>query len=108
MGSSEERRSQFMTTTFIATLRIKDGREIEFERLQKELSELTHAGEPGTLVYDVIKSRDKPRTYVVYGRFKDESAFQAHQASAFHERLVPPIIACVEGDMDLQMLDWKS
>jgi quinol monooxygenase YgiN len=97
-----------MSTTFIATLGIKAGKETEFERLQKELSELTHANEPGTLVYDVIKSRDQPRTYVVYARFKDEAAFQAHQASPFHDRLVPPIMACVEGDMDLKMLDWKS
>ena len=97
-----------MSTTFIATLSIKQGQEAEFERLQKELSELTHAHEPGTVVYDVIKSRDKPRTYVVYARFKDEAAFQAHQVSPFHDRLVPPIMACVEGDMDLKMLDWKS
>ena len=97
-----------MSTTFIATLLVKQGREAEFERLQKELSELTHAGEPGTLVYDVIKSRSKPRTYVVYGRFKDEAAFQLHQSSSFHDKLVPPILACVEGDMDLHLLDWKS
>ena len=97
-----------MSTTFIATLGIKQGKEAEFERLQKELSELTHAHEPGTLVYDVIKSRGEPRQYVVYARFKDEAAFQAHQASPFHDRLVPPIMACVEGDMDLKMLDWKS
>jgi quinol monooxygenase YgiN len=97
-----------MSTTFIATLAVKQGKELEFERLQKELSELTHANEPGTLVYDVIKSRSKPRTYVVYARFKDEAAFQSHQVSPFHDRLVPPIMACVEGDMDLQMLDWRS
>ncbi len=97
-----------MSTTFIATLAVKQGMEKEFERLQKELSELTHAQEPGTLVYDVIKSRSKPRTYLVYGRFKDEAAFQAHQSSPFHDRLVPPILACVEGEMDLQMADWKS
>jgi quinol monooxygenase YgiN len=97
-----------MSTTFIATLAVKDGREAEFERLQKELSELTHANEPGTLVYDVIKSRTRPRTYVVYGRFKNEAAFEAHQSSPFHDRLVPPIMACVEGDMDLQLGDWRS
>ena len=39
-------------TCFIATLRIKPGHEAEFERLQRELSELTHASEPDTLVYD--------------------------------------------------------
>ncbi len=97
-----------MSTTFIATLTVKAGKEAEFERLQEELSQLTHAEEPRTLVYDVLKNRSKARTYVVYGRFFDEAAFQAHQVSPFHERLVPPIMACVEGDMDLQMLDWKS
>ncbi len=97
-----------MSTTFIATLTIKAGKEAEFERLQQELSQLTHRNEPGTLVYDILKSRSKPRTYIVYGRFKDEAAFQAHQASTFHDRLVPPIMACVEGEMDLHMTDWKS
>ena len=41
-------------------------------------------------------------------RFKDEAAFQDHQTSPFHDRLVPPIMACVEGEMDLQLCDWKS
>jgi len=97
-----------MSTTFIATLVVKPGMEAQFERLQQELSELTHQSEPGTLVYDVLKSRSKPRTYVVYGRFKDDAAFQVHQESAFHHRLVPPIMACVEGEMDLHMCDWRS
>lgn len=97
-----------MSTTFIATLVIKTGKEAEFERLQQELSHLTHDSEPGTLVYDVLKSRTKERTYVVYGRFRDEAAFQTHQASPFHDRLVPPIMDCVEGGMDLHLLDWKS
>jgi quinol monooxygenase YgiN len=97
-----------MSTTFIATLKVKAGMEAEFERLQKELSELTHAQEPDTPVYDVIKHRELPRTYVVYARFKDEAAFQYHQKTPFHDRLVPPILACVDGAMDLQFYDWKS
>lgn len=97
-----------MSVTFIATLVVKKGKEAEFERLQKELSQLTHEHEPGTLVYDVIKHRDQPSTYVVYGRFEDEAAFQAHQKSPFHDRLVPPILACLAKDMDLQFYDWKS
>jgi quinol monooxygenase YgiN len=97
-----------MSTTFIATLVVKAGQEAEFERLQKELSEITHATEPGTLVYDVIRSRTKPRTYVVYGRFENEAAFEIHMKSPSHDRLVPPIVACVDGEMDLHMLDWRS
>ena len=97
-----------MSKTFIATLKVKSGREADFERLQKELSELTHKSEPDTLVYDVIRHAEQPRTYVVYARFKNEAAFELHQGSAFHERLVPPILDCVDGSMDLQFYDWKS
>lgn len=97
-----------MSTTFIATLVIKPGLEAEFEHLQRELSEASHREEPDLMVYDVIRHRTKARTYVVYGRWRTDEAFQKHMSSPFHERLVPPILACVEGEMDLQMFDWKS
>ena len=95
-------------TAFIATLRIKPGQEAEFERLQQELSELTHASEPDTLVYDILRSRDAPDTYIVYARFKDEAAFEHHQTTAFHERLVPPILATVAGEMDLKFYEFVA
>ena len=66
-----------MSITFIATLVVKPGKEAEFEALQKELSEDSHGTEPGLIAYDVIRHRDKPQTYVVYARFKDQAAFAA-------------------------------
>ncbi len=95
-------------TCFIATLKIKPGHEADFERLQAELSQLTHESEPDTLVYDIIRLRDTSDTYVVYARFKDEAAFQLHQGTAFHERLVPPILATVAGEMDLKFFDYVA
>jgi quinol monooxygenase YgiN len=97
-----------MSTTFIARLVVKPDKEAEFERLQTELSRLTHESEPDTLVYDVIKQRDEPSTYVVYGRFRTDAAFQAHMKIEFHERLVPAILACLARDMDLQFFDWVA
>lgn len=87
---------------FIAKLIVKEGREADFERLQTELSELTHANEPGVLVYDVIRQQDKAGHYVVYARFKDQAALDAHQTVDFHDRLVPPILDCLADEMDLQ------
>lgn len=63
-------------TVFFATLKVKSGKEAEFEKLQQELSKLTHEQEPDTIVYDVIRHREKPGIYAVYARFKDEAAFQ--------------------------------
>lgn len=90
---------------FIARLVVKAGKEKEFEDLQKKLYDLTHEHEPDTLVYDFLKHRDEPRTYVVYSTFKDEAAFETHQASAFHDDLVPPILECLAEEMDLQFFD---
>lgn len=95
-----------MSTTFVARLVVRKGQEARFEQLQRELSEITHATEPGTVVYDVIKHRTEPSTYIVYGRFKDEAAFQLHMKAASHERLVPDILASLAQDMDLQFFDW--
>ena len=93
---------------FIATLNVAAGREADFELLQTELSEIAHAEEPGLLVYDVIRHAEKPRTYVVYARFQDQAAFEIHQEAEFHQRLVPPILDCVEGEMDLQFFEWVA
>ena len=93
-------------TVFIATLNVAEGKEADFERLQTELSEIAHAEEPGLIVYDVIRHTEKPRTYVVYARFEDQAAFELHQEAGFHQRLVPPILDCVEGEMDLQFFEW--
>jgi quinol monooxygenase YgiN len=95
-----------MSTTFIAKLVVKPGMEGTLEKLQRELSELTHAHEPDTLVYDVLKHRTERSTYVVYGRFRDDAAFQKHQTMPSHDRLVPPILATLAKDMDLQFYDW--
>ncbi len=91
--------------SFIARLWVKKEKTEEFERLQIKLAELTHEHEPGTSVYDFIKHKQEAGCYVVYARFKDEAAFQAHQASPFHEDLVPDILACLAGDMDLQFFE---
>lgn len=91
---------------FIATLNVAAGREMEFEQLQTELSRISHVEEDGLLVYDVLRHQEKPNTYVVVARFRDQAAFDLHQKADYHERLVPPILACVAGEMDLQFFDW--
>ena len=95
-----------MSTTFIAKLVVRPGMEAEFERLQRDLSRLSHENEPDLAVYDVIKHRTEPSTYVVYGRWRNDAAFQAHMKAPFHDKFVPPILASLARDMDLQMFDW--
>ena len=93
---------------FIAMLHVAEGKEAAFERLQTELSDIAHAQEPGLVVYDVIRHAEKKGSYVVYARFRDQAAFELHQEADFHHRLVPPILECVEGEMDLQFFEWVA
>lgn len=95
-------------TAFIARMKVPPARQAEFEGLCAELSEIAHREEPGLLVYDVARHRDEPDTYIFYARFRDEEAFQFHQEADFHLRLVPPILECVDGEMDLQFFDWVA
>lgn len=95
-------------TAFIARLKVTDNKAGTFEKLQTELSELAHAQEPDLFVYDVLKSRDNPGVYVVYARFKDEQAFDHHMNIDFHDRLVPPILECLDEEMLLEMFDYVA
>jgi quinol monooxygenase YgiN len=92
-------------TAFIATLIVHQDQLAEFEELQKKLSVITHDDEPGTLVYDFLRHAEQPNTYVVYARFRDDAAFQAHQDSPSHDELVPPILEALAEDMDLQFYE---
>lgn len=95
-------------TVFIATLKVKNDKKVDFEKLQTELSELTHANEPNTFVYDVLRHREKDGIYVVYARFKDKAALDHHQTTDFHDRLVPPIMECLGADMELEFFDFVA
>lgn len=90
---------------FIAKLVIKPEKREEFERLQTELRTLTYENEPGTPVYEFLRSKEDENTYFVISTFVDEAAFQAHQASSFHDDYVPPILDCLAEEMDLSFYD---
>ncbi len=93
-------------TCLIARVKVKSGREADFERLEREFSRLEHEQQPGTLVYDVLRQRSDPSCYVIYVRFRDEAAYKAHQGAAHYRRLVPLVIETLGEQMDIQVLDW--
>lgn len=66
--------------TTIATLKIKEGHEAEFETVAKELAAAVNANEPGCHLYTLNKG-DEPLTYVFVERYEDEAAVEAHRAS---------------------------
>lgn len=94
--------------SFVAKLVVSPGKTAAFERLQIELKALTHKHEPDAPVYEVLRSQDDPLTYLVVATFKDKAAFELHQNIDFHHRLVPPILDCLSGEMELSFYESIS
>ncbi len=88
--------------SFIAQLRAKPGRADELARLQTELKSLVFKHEPDARVYELFRSETDPNLFVVVATFQDDAAFDTHMAIDFHERLVPPILDCVDGEMQIE------
>ncbi|WP_136162189.1 putative quinol monooxygenase [Sphingomonas flavalba] len=87
--------------SFIAQLRAKPEKRDELIALQAELKALVRAQEPDALVYELFQSDDDPDLFQVVATFRDDAAFDHHMQIDFHDRLVPPILACVDGEMQI-------
>ena len=75
---------------------VKEGREQEFESLFAELRQEMRKHEPGCLLYSLLKSRDKPRSYIVHEQYCDQAALDAHQSTAHGKIYFPKIRAILE------------
>ena len=94
--------------TFLAKMKVKDGREKEFIRLAAELTAKVHANEPETLAYEFYKLRDEERGYAVYEKFTSEEAEQAHLNTPYFAEIAPPLIDCLDGPYVRTYLDPLS
>lgn len=91
--------------TFLARMKVKEGREQEFVRLAKALTEKVRASEPDTLAYEFFKLRDEPRGYAVYEQFTSESAEEAHRNTDHFNAIAPDLIECIDGTYVREFLD---
>jgi quinol monooxygenase YgiN len=81
--------------TILAHIRVKDGREAEFESVARRLFEATHRDETRVLRYEYWRGA-APRTYYTLLAFEDFRAFLAHQTSGHHEAATPALRDVVE------------
>lgn len=88
--------------TLIATLRTKPGMGAELEADFSAWSKIVKANEPGTLQYDLNRSREDADVYCVVEAYADETALQTHMKN-LHARQNPPTM--LAGPPTLQVLD---
>ena len=88
----------------VATLKIQEGKESEFEKVMKELAEQVRANESGCKLYQICKSK-KPGSYVVMERYDDMAAFQAHSKTDYFKAAAARMAPCFGGAPEIEILE---
>ncbi len=89
----------------VATLKVQDGKNGEFEAVFKDLAEKVRAGEPGNLLYQLTKSRSDPNTYKVLELYKDQAALDLHGGTEYFRAAGPKLGPCLAGRPEIEYLD---
>lgn len=93
-----------MTIGIVATLKVKAGKEAEFEAVFRELQDAVKKNEPGALQYEVFKSKANPSTYVVMEQYKTDADLAAHGKSAHYAAAGPKLGAVLDGRPGIEIL----
>ena len=89
----------------VATLKVQEGKNAEFEAIFRELAGKVRSGEPGNLCYQLTKSRSDPTTYKVLELYKDQDALTTHGQTEYFRELGRKMGPCMAGRPEIEMLD---
>jgi quinol monooxygenase YgiN len=89
----------------IATLKVQDGKNAEFEAVFRDLAGKVRANEPGNLLYQLTKSRSDPNTYKVLELYKDQDALTTHGGTEYFKAAGPKMGPCMAGRPEIEYLD---
>ena len=89
----------------VATLKIAEGKEAEFEQVAKDLMAKVKANEPGTLTYQLYKSKKDANTYIFMEQYANEEALKAHGQTEYFKAAGPKLGPCLAGAPEIQYFD---
>jgi quinol monooxygenase YgiN len=89
--------------TSIIKIKVKPGREADFEAVLQRLIPASNANEPGILFYQGFRT-GTPGEYIMLESFKDSEAHKAHTASPHFQANRPALTDCFDGPPEVQRL----
>lgn len=93
-----------MTIGIVAHLKVKAGKESEFESVFTELQASVKKNEPGALLYEVFKSKTDPTIYVVMEQYRSEADLAAHRTTPHMAAAGPKLGAVLDGRPQIEIL----
>lgn len=72
----------------VARYFVRAGHGDEVEAALREMGALVRAREPDCLVYEVNRSPDDPDQFLLYERYRDEAALEAHRTTPHFREIV--------------------
>lgn len=94
-----------MAIAVVATLKVAQGKEAEFEGVFRELSAQVRANEPGNKLYQLCRSKADSSVYVVMEMYADDAALKAHGASEHFKASGPKLGPCLAGRPEIQYFE---
>jgi quinol monooxygenase YgiN len=90
-----------MAVGIIATLKVQDGKQADFEAAFAKMQDVVKAEEPGCLLYSLCQDKDDPTTYRVMEQYTDEDARKTHGRSPAFGEAAAPVGGCLAGAPEL-------
>jgi quinol monooxygenase YgiN len=94
-----------MAVGVVATLKVAEGKNADFEAVFRDLAAQVKANEPGNQLYRVFKSKSDPQTYVVMEIYADQAALETHGKSDHFRAAGPKIGPTMGGKPEIQYFD---
>jgi len=86
--------------SIVAKFKVNTGEEEKFLNLVNNLGEASRA-EEGCIEYILHKDVEKPLTYCILEKWKNQAAIDAHNNSPHFTTVVPQIIQIVQAEIDV-------
>ena len=89
----------------VAKLTIAEGKNADFEEVGRDLMAKVKANEPGTLTYQLYKSKSDPQVYIFMEQYSNEDALKAHGQTEYFKAAGPKMAGCFAGKPEIERYD---
>jgi len=88
----------------VATMKIKPGKEAEFEKTFSELAAKVRENEKGCLLYEFFRHKSEASTYIVMEQYASDADLEAHGKTEYFRAAGPALGSVLDGRPKLDFL----